>query len=275
VDDLAHSNLPGRGYTSRWQDVAELMAAGIDVITTVSIGHLDSLADVAENITGVPAGRTVPDPVVLAAHEIELVDVTPEALRDRIARGQVYPREHAEAALSGAFRVGPLAALRELALLWLAASLTQNRQRYRPDGHVDDGRPTRERIMVGLTGGPEGQALIRRAARIAARSGGDLLAVHVARPGGPAGAAAIALAAQRQLTESIGGTYQQLADLDAEDYSAHPADIIRVTARGGPFGHPRHLTLGAIPPVADDTEGRPRLSAIPAQIRIALWAHGC
>jgi two-component system sensor histidine kinase KdpD len=142
VDDLAHSNLPGRGYASRWQDVAELMAAGIDVITTVSIGHLDSLVDVAENITGVPAGQTVPDPVVLAADEIELVDVTPEALRDRIARGQVYPREHAEAALSGAFRVGPLAALRELALLWLAASLTQNRQRYRPDGHVD-GRPTR------------------------------------------------------------------------------------------------------------------------------------
>jgi two-component system, OmpR family, sensor histidine kinase KdpD len=214
VDDLAHSNLPGRGYASRWQDVAELMAAGIDVITTVSIGHLDSLVDVAENITGVPAGKTVPDPVVLAADEIELVDVTPEALRDRIARGQVYPREHAEAALSGAFRVGPLAALRELALLWLAASLTQNRQRYRPDGHVDDGRPTRERIMVALTGGPEGQALIRRAARIAARSGGDLLAVHVTRPGGPADAAAIALAAQRQLTESIGGTYQQLADLD-------------------------------------------------------------
>jgi two-component system sensor histidine kinase KdpD len=214
VDDLAHSNLPGRGYASRWQDVAELMAAGIDVITTVSIGHLDSLVDVAENITGVPAGKTVPDPVVLAADEIELVDVTPEALRDRMARGQVYPREHAEAALSGAFRVGPLAALRELALLWLAASLTQNRQRYRPDGHVDDGRPTRERIMVALTGGPEGQALIRRAARIAARSGGDLLAVHVTRPGGPAGAAAIALAAQRQLTESIGGTYQQLADLD-------------------------------------------------------------
>jgi two-component system sensor histidine kinase KdpD len=214
VDDLAHSNLPGRGYASRWQDVTELMAAGIDVITTVSIGHLDSLADVAENITGIPAGKTVPDSVVRTADEIELVDVTPEALRDRIARGQVYPREHAEAALSGAFRVGPLAALRELALLWLAALLTQNRQRYRPDGHVDDGRPTRERIMVALTGGPEGQALIRRAARIAARSGGDLLAVHVTRPGGPVGAAAIALAAQRQLTESIGGTYQQLADLD-------------------------------------------------------------
>ena len=216
VDELAYSNLPGLAYPCRWQDVAELLAAGIDVITTVSIEHLDSLADIAEKITGVPAGKTVPDPVVRAADEIELVDVTPEALRDRIARGQVYPREHAEAALSGAFRVGPLAALRELALLWLAASLTQNRQRLRPDGHVDDGRPTRERVMVALTGGPEGQALIRRAARIAARSGGDLLAVHVTRPGGPA-AAAIALAAQRQLTESIGGTYHQLADLDIPD----------------------------------------------------------
>ena len=217
VDELAHSNVPGLGYACRWQDVAELLASGIDVITTVGIGHLDSLADIAEKITGVPAGETVPDPVVRAADEIELVDVTPEALRDRIARGQVYPREHAEAALSGAFRVGPLAALRELALLWLAASLTQNRQRSRPDGDVVEGRPTRERVMVALTGGPEGQALIRRAARIAARSGGDLLAVHVARPGGPADAAAIALAAQRRLTESIGGTYHQLADLDIPD----------------------------------------------------------
>jgi two-component system sensor histidine kinase KdpD len=194
--------------------VAELLAAGIDVITTVSIGHLDSLADVVEEITGVPAGETVPDPVVRVADETELVDVTPEALRDRIARGHVHPREHAEAALSGAFRVGPLSALRELALLWLAASLTQTRQRYRPDGQVDDGRRTRERVMVALTGGPEGHALIRRAARIAARSGGDLLAVHVTRPSGPAAAAAIALAAQRQLTESIGGTSHQLADPD-------------------------------------------------------------
>src|SRR5690349_19101179 len=219
VDELAHSNAPGLGYACRWQDVAELLASGIDVITTVGIGHLDSLADIAEKITGVPAAETVPDPVVRAADEIELVDVTPEALRDRIARGQVYPREHAEAALSGGFRVGPLAAPRALALLWLAASLTQNRQRPRPDGDVDDedGRPTRERVMVALTGGPEGQALIRRAARIAARSGGDLLAVHVARPGGPVDAAAIALKAQRRLTESIGGTYHQLADLDIPD----------------------------------------------------------
>jgi two-component system sensor histidine kinase KdpD len=214
VDELAHSNLPGTGRASRWQDVAELLAAGIDVITTVGIGHLDSLADAVAKITGVPAGETVPDLAVRAANEIELVDVTPEALRDRLAHGHIYPGEQADAALSGAFRTGPLSALRELALIWLAGSLTQNRQGYRAGGHVDDGGPIRERVMVALTGGPEGHALIRRAARIAARSRGDLLAVHVTRPGGPAGAAAIALAAQRQLTESIGGTYHQLADLD-------------------------------------------------------------
>jgi two-component system, OmpR family, sensor histidine kinase KdpD len=144
-DDLAHRNLPGPGHASRWQDVAELLAAGIDVITTVSTGQLDSLADIAQDITGVPAGPAVPDPVVRAADEIELVDVTPEALRDRIARGHLYPPGHAEAALSGAFRAGPLAALRELALLWLAA-----------DGHGDDGdgRPARERIMVALPAEP-------------------------------------------------------------------------------------------------------------------------
>jgi two-component system sensor histidine kinase KdpD len=219
VDELAHSNPPGLRCATRWQDVSGLLAAGIDVITTVSIGHLDSLADVAEKITGVPAGETVPDPVVRNADEIELVDVAPEVLRDRIARGDVYPARDAEAALSGAFRIGPLSALRELALLWLAASLSQNDQRLPPGGRVDDGRPTRERVMVALADGdgPEGEAMIRRAARIAARSGGDLLAVHVARPGGPAGTAAIALAGQRQLTESIGGTYHQLADLDIPD----------------------------------------------------------
>jgi two-component system sensor histidine kinase KdpD len=217
VDELAHSNPPGLRYATRWQDVSGLLAAGIDVISTVSIGHLDSLADVAEKITGVPAGETVPDPVVRNADEIELVDVAPEVLRDRIARGDVYPAEDAEAALSGAFRIGPLSALRELALLWLAASLSQNDQRHHPGGRVDDGQPTRERVMVALADGPEGEAMIRRAARIAARSGGDLLAVHVTRPGGPAGTAAIALAGQRQLTESIGGTYHQLAGLDIPD----------------------------------------------------------
>jgi two-component system, OmpR family, sensor histidine kinase KdpD len=213
VDELAHSNLPGPGHASRWQDAGKLLAAGIDVISTVSIGHLDSLTDVVEKITGVQPPETVPDAVVRAADEIELVDLAPETLRDRMACGHIYPPEQAEAALVGWFRIGTLSALRELALLWLAATLAQSPQQYRPGGRVHDGWQARERVVVALTSGPEGQTLIRRAARIAARSGGDLLAVHITRPGGPAGAAA-ALAAQRRLTVSIGGTYHQLTDHD-------------------------------------------------------------
>ena len=106
VDDLAHCNVPGAGHARRWQDAMELLAAGIDVISTVTIGQLESLSDVAEKITGVPSRETVPDPVVRAAGEVELVDVVPQALRDRMAHGHIYPAERAEAALDGAFRMG-------------------------------------------------------------------------------------------------------------------------------------------------------------------------
>jgi two-component system sensor histidine kinase KdpD len=214
VDELAHRNPPGPGHATRWQDAAELLAAGIDVISTVSIGQLDSVADVAEKITGVPALLTVPDPVLRDADEIELVDVTPEALQDRMAHGRIYPPGQAEAALGSWFRTGPLSALRQLALRWLAATLTHQRQRHGTAGHAHHTGPTRERVVVALTGGAEGQTLIRRAARIAGRCGADLLAVHITRPGGPAAAVSAGLVAQRQLTESLGGSYHQLTSHD-------------------------------------------------------------
>ena len=130
VDDFAHRNAPGSRHRARWQDVEDLLAAGIDVISTVSVGHLDSLADVVTKITGTAPRQTVPDPVVRAAGEVELVDVAPEALRDRLARGHIYPAEQAEAALGGWFRTGNLSALRELALLWLAAALAGGPRRH-------------------------------------------------------------------------------------------------------------------------------------------------
>jgi two-component system sensor histidine kinase KdpD len=156
----------------------------------------------------------VPDPVVRAAGEAELADVVPQALRDRMAHGHIYPAERAEAALDGAFRMRTLSALRELAVLWLAGKLASDPQRYRPSARALGDSHARERVVVALGGGPEGETLIRRAARIAARSEADLLAVHAARPGGPAAAGRAALAAQRQLTVSLGGTYHQLADPD-------------------------------------------------------------
>jgi two-component system sensor histidine kinase KdpD len=227
VDELAHRNPPGPGHATRWQEAAELLAAGIDVISTVSIGQLDSVADVVEKITGVPALLTVPDSVLLDADEIELVDVTPEALQDRMACGHIYSGGQAGAALAGWCAVGPLYALRQLTLRWLAATLAQQRQRPGPAGHGGHTELARERVVVALSGDAAGQTLIRRAARIAARCGADLLAVHITRPGGRDAAWTAGLVAQRQLTESLGGTYHQLTSDDSEGIAAALLTFVR------------------------------------------------
>jgi two-component system, OmpR family, sensor histidine kinase KdpD len=211
VDELAHTNVPGSRNAKRWQDIEELLDAGIDVISDVNIQHLESLNDVVQKITGVPQRETVPDAVVRAADQVELVDQTAEALRRRMAHGNIYPAEKIDAALNNYFRAGNLTALRELALLWLADKVDEGLQDYRAAHGIQGTWETRERVVVALTGGPEGDTLIRRAARIAARTtGGDLLAVHVARSDGLTGANPAALARQRRLVESLGGTYHQV-----------------------------------------------------------------
>ncbi len=218
VDEFAHTNVPGSRNEKRWQDVEELLDAGIDVISAVNIQHLESLNDVVEKITGVPQRETVPDAIVRAADQVELVDMTPEALRRRMAHGNIYPPEKIDAALTNYFRGGNLAALRELALLWLADKVDEGLQRYRTEHHIQGAWEARERVVVALTGGPEGRALIRRAARIAARStGGDLLAVHVTKSDGLTGADPAALASQRRLVESVGGTYHQVVGDDISE----------------------------------------------------------
>jgi len=215
VDELAHTNVPGSRHEKRWQDVEELLRAGIDVISTVNIQHLESLNDVVEKITGVSQRETVPDAVVRAADQVELVDMTPEALRRRMAHGNIYAADKIDAALNNYFRAGNLTALRELALLWLADKVDEGLQQYRAAHHISDTWEARERVVVALTGGPEGETLIRRAARIAARSaGGDLLAVHVTRSDGLTGADPAALAAQRRLVESLRGSYHQVVGDD-------------------------------------------------------------
>ncbi|TDU04212.1 two-component system sensor histidine kinase KdpD [Streptomyces sp. 846.5] len=211
VDELPHTNVPGGRHAKRWQDIQELLDAGIDVLTTVNVQHLESLNDVVEKITGVPQRETVPDEVVRRADQIELVDVAPEGLRRRMAHGSIYAPEKVDAALSHYFRVGNLSALRELALFWLAGRVDEGLQNYRAEHGIAAVWETRERVVVALTGGPEGETLIRRAARIAARAaGGDLLAVHVARSDGLADANPAALAAQRRLAESLGGSYHSV-----------------------------------------------------------------
>jgi two-component system sensor histidine kinase KdpD len=215
VDELAHTNVPGSGTVKRWQDIEQLLEAGITVVTTMNIQHLESLNDVVEQITGVVQRETVPDEVVRRAEQIELVDMTPEALRRRMAHGNVYQAEKIDTALGNYFRLGNLTALRELALLWVVDKVDDQLDRYRAGHHIDTTWETRERVVVALTGGPEGDTLIRRAGRITARTkGADLMAVHVARSDGLAGVPPAHLNRQRVLVESLGGTYHQVAGTD-------------------------------------------------------------
>jgi len=215
VDELAHTNAPGSANEKRWQDVRQLLDAGISVISTVNIQHIESLNDVVHQITGAPQRETVPDEVLRTADQVEVIDLAPQALRDRLAGGLVYPAERVDAALSNYFRLGNLTALRELALLWLADEVDQALTSYRAEHGIDSRWEARERVVVTLTGGPEGETLLRRGARIAARSaGGQLLAVHVTSNDGLRGGDPGALAEQRTLVEKLGGTFHQVVGDD-------------------------------------------------------------
>src|SRR5665213_2697449 len=179
IDELAHTNVPGSTNEKRWQDVEAILDAGINVITTVNIQHLESVNDVVEKITGITQQETIPDAVVRRAEQIELVDITPEALRRRMAHGNIYAADKIDASLSNYFRVGNLSALRELALLWLADRVEDALQRYQDDHDINETWETRERLIVGVAGTPVDEILLRRAARIASRTGAEIVAVHV------------------------------------------------------------------------------------------------
>ncbi|MFJ3698350.1 ATP-binding protein [Streptomyces sp. NPDC090052] len=215
VDELAHTNVPGSRNAKRWQDVEELLKAGIDVVSAVNIQHLESLGDVVESITGVAQRETVPDEVVRRADQLELVDMSPHSLRRRMAHGNIYKPDKVDAALSNYFRPGNLTALRELALLWVADRVDEYLQQYRGEHNIRSTWQARERIVVGLTGGPEGRTLIRRAARMAAKgSGSEILAVYIARSDGLTSASPKELAFQRTLVEDLGGTFHHVIGED-------------------------------------------------------------
>ncbi|TFD01420.1 sensor histidine kinase KdpD [Cryobacterium sinapicolor] len=227
VDELAHTNAPGSLCEKRFQDVEALLHAGIDVISTVNIQHIESLNDVVQQITGVPQRETLPDSVLRKADQVEVVDLAPQALRDRLAEGHIYPSARIDAALSNYFRLGNLTALRELALLWLADEVDTALKTYRTEHGIDSKWAARERVVVALTGGPEGETLIRRGARIAARSaGGELIAAHVINQDGLSAPHPGALATQRALVEELGGSYHQVV---GNDTSRALVDFARAT----------------------------------------------
>jgi two-component system sensor histidine kinase KdpD len=224
VDELAHSNVAGSANEKRWQDIERLLAAGIEVISTVNIQHLESVNDVVNRITGVIQRETVPDAVVRRADQIELVDMSPEALQRRMAHGNIYAPERVDAALGNYFRVGNLGALRELALLWVADRVEDSLQAYMGQHGIAGPWETRERVMVALTGAPGNDQVIRRAARMARRTQGDLLGVHVVSDDGLTREISDLLARHRALLEELGGSYHSVVGADV------PATLIGFAA---------------------------------------------
>lgn len=217
VDELAHTNAPGSLHEKRWQDVERIRDAGIDVISTLNIQHLESLNDVVERITGIKQRATIPDEVARRADQVELVDMAPEALRRRMAHGNIYAPEEVDAALGNYFRLGNLGALRELALMWVADQVDDALHDYKVAHGILDTWETRERVVVAVTGAPSGAHLIRRAARMATRTHGDLLGVHVQPSDGLADGPTGLLVEHRELLEGLGGTYHDVVGADIAD----------------------------------------------------------
>jgi two-component system sensor histidine kinase KdpD len=225
VDEFAHSNAPGCRNRYRWEDIEELLSAGIDVLSTISIQNLASLEDVVSAITQGLQKETVPDAIVRRADQIELVDIPPELLRQRIADGNIYPRTKVDAALANEFRLGNLIALREVALIWLADRVDEGLAKYRASHGITENWPARERVVVGITGNPGDEAIIRRASRILSRvNGGDLLAVHVRPYAGRRKESLPALEGHRQLVTGLGGSFHTVS---GEDEAAALLDFAR------------------------------------------------
>jgi two-component system, OmpR family, sensor histidine kinase KdpD len=210
VDELAHTNVPGSGrHGKRWQDVLELLDAEIDVVATVNIQHLESIADVAEAITGVRIRERVPDWVIRQADHIELVDSTPEQLRRRMLNGNIYPALQVPQALSHFFRPDNLAALRELAQHFLADETDGELQRHLARYRALAPLRTTEHIMAGVTPEPGADAIVRRAALLAQISQADLDIVYVTSGRDGRGRDGY-LARLRQVTSDVGGSWHLL-----------------------------------------------------------------
>jgi two-component system sensor histidine kinase KdpD len=230
VDELAHTNVPGSGkHAKRWEDVLALLDAGIAVITTVNIQHLESLADAVEKITGIQVRERVPDWVVHRADQIELIDSSPEQLRRRMFHGNIYPAPKIPDALSHFFRTENLVALRELALRFLADETEEDLLEYLRNAHPDAVWDTTERILVAITSAPGIDGVLRRAARIATRAKGELHAVHVASGDAIPGQGAESIEPVRQLADDLGAHWHDATGDDAAKAIVEIARRLQIT----------------------------------------------
>jgi two-component system, OmpR family, sensor histidine kinase KdpD len=211
VDELAHTNVPGSGRNEkRWQDIMELLDAGIDVITAVNIQHLESIADAVEQITGVPIRERVPDWVLRKADQIELVDSSPEQLRRRMLHGNIYPPEKVPKALTNFFREDNLMALRELALRFLADETEEELLSHLQERQINVLWETSERILVGVTSAPGTDAIVRRASRMASRIKAELHVLHIISSEGANKANDKQLELLQQLCTDVGAHWNEV-----------------------------------------------------------------
>jgi two-component system sensor histidine kinase KdpD len=204
VDELAHTNIPGSKHRKRYEDVQEILAANIDVVSTLNIQHIESIAPIVRSITGISVRETVPDWVPLTAAETVMVDLTPEALHARMKRGDVYSTDKVERSLTNFFRRGNLIALRELALRQVAEQVDRSLETYMEDKEIRKNWGVRERVAVCISANPSGQYLIARAARMARRMDAELYVVHVEREFGAKELNQDALMANFRFADSLG-----------------------------------------------------------------------
>ena len=224
VDELAHTNIPGSKRRKRYEDVQELLAANIDVVSTLNIQHIESIAPVVRSITGIVVRETVPDWVPLTASETVMVDLTPEALQNRMKRGDVYSTEKVERSLKNFFRRGNLIALRELALRQVAEQVDRSLETYMEDQDIRKNWGVRERMAVCVSANPTGQYLIARSARMARRMDAELYVVHVDKEFGPKETNVNALTANLKFAENLGAKVVRLKGRSVADSIA---DFVR------------------------------------------------
>ena len=224
IDELAHTNIPGSKHRKRYEDVQDLLAAEVDVVSTLNIQHIESIAPVVRSITGVTVRETVPDWVPLTASETVMVDLTPEALHNRMKRGDVYSSEKVERSLKNFFRRGNLIALRELALRQVAEQVDRSLETYMEDEDIRKNWGVRERMAICISENPAGQYLIARGARMARRIDAELYVVHVDRDFTPKASKDSALEANLRFAESLGATVVRLKGRSVADTVA---DFVR------------------------------------------------
>jgi len=220
VDELAHTNIPGSKHRKRYEDVLEILEARIDVLSTVNIQHIESVAPTVNAFTGVVVRETVPDWVLQVADEIVMVDLTPEALQNRMKRGDVYGKEKVEQSLTNFFRRGNLIALRELALRQVAEQVDRSLSSYMDEKDIQENWAVRERIAVCISSNPRAQYLLARAARMARRMDAELYAVHVDVGNGATARDEKSLEANLRFAESLGAKIVRLKGENVPDAAA-------------------------------------------------------